>query len=102
MIKIKVKVITTLILTGLKNMQPEDDDIFELELLESFEPTVLYSGALESAMHTTSGIGYKLKECDASGQYVGHTSKGTVIRCDWLSKVFIYCIHNDQHAHELS
>lgn len=80
-------------------MEPEGDDIFVLELSESFKPTVLYSGALESAIHTTSGIGYKLKECDASGQYVGHTSKGTVIRCDWLSNVLIYCMHNVQCTH---
>lgn len=92
MFNVKFSIITTLVLTGLKNMQPVDDDILELELLESLEPTVLYSGALASAIHTRSGIGYKLKECDASGQYVGHTSKGTVIRCDWLSKVFIYCM----------
>jgi len=82
----------------LKNIQPVDDDILELELLESLEPTVLYSGALASAIHTRSGIGYKLKECDASGQYVGHTSKGTVIRCDWLSKVFIYCMSTNENT----
>lgn len=62
-------------------MQPDDDN-FVLELLASFVLLVLYSGAFPSAMHTKSGIGYKLKECDASGQYVGHTSSGTVIKCD--------------------
>lgn len=51
------------------NTQPEDDDIFKIELFESFESSpVLYSGALASATQTKSGIGYKLKECDASGQ----------------------------------
>lgn len=65
----------------MKNTQLEDD-ISELELLESLDLLVLYSGAIASAMHTKSGIGYKLKECDARGQYVGHTSKGTVIKCD--------------------
>lgn len=73
-------------------MQPDDDDIV-LEPLVLFVLLVLYSGALPSAMHTKSGIGYKLKECDASGQYVGHTSRGTVIKCDWLSTVFIYYVH---------
>lgn len=84
------------LLTGLKNRQPEDEVIFELELLESTDFVVLYSGALASAMHTRSGNGYKFKECDASGQYVGHTSRGTVIRCDWLSNVLIYYTYNYQ------
>lgn len=65
----------------MKNTQPEDD-ISERKLLESLDLFVLYSGAIASAMHTKSGIGYKLKECDARGQYVGHTSRGTVIKCD--------------------
>lgn len=50
-------------LTGLINTQPVDDDMSELESL-----FVLYSGALASALQTRSGIGYKLNECDASGQ----------------------------------
>lgn len=74
----------------MKNTQPEDDDISESIQSEWPEFLVLYSGALASATQTRSGIGYKLNECDASGQYVGHISRGTVIRCDWLSNVFIY------------
>lgn len=81
------------ILTGFINTQPEDDVIFVLLVSEFLKSLVLYSGALASATHTRSGIGYKLKEFDASGQYVGQTSRGTVIRCDWLSNVFIYCKH---------
>lgn len=67
-------------LTGLKKRHPVLEDIFELS--ESTEFVVLYSGALASAIHTRSGIGYKFNECDARGQYVGHTSRGIVIRCD--------------------
>lgn len=65
------------------NPQPVYDNSLVSDVLELFKPVkVLYSGAFPSAIHTISGIGYKLKECDVSGQYVGHTSKGTVIRCD--------------------
>jgi len=84
-------IIITVKLTGLKNIQPEDDDISVSELFKSVDCLVLYCGALASAMHTRSGIGYKLNEWDASGQYKGHISRGTVIKCDWLSNVFIYC-----------